>query len=157
MRTAIIIGGGIGGLTTAIALRRMGVDAQVYERASEMREVGAGLSLWVNAIKALRKIGLAEAVRAAGAAGGRSIEKPGESVPGGVRPAFAARPRAMADAVTGPVSHDLFSPVVENPVEKMKSLEIAAFFSTRNPLFPAPKRWYDRHSPSPGPLDDRAP
>ncbi len=68
-KTAIIIGGGIGGLTTAIALLRVGIDAQVYERAPELREVGAGLTLWSNAIKALRRLGLAEAVQAAGQPG----------------------------------------------------------------------------------------
>ncbi len=59
---AIIIGGGIGGLTVAIALRRAVIEATVYERAPEPREVGAGIGLWGNAIGALRTIGLAEAV-----------------------------------------------------------------------------------------------
>lgn len=68
-KTAIIIGGGIGGLTTAVALRRSGIDAQVYERAPELHEVGAGLSLWANAVKALRRLGLADAVQAAGQTG----------------------------------------------------------------------------------------
>ncbi len=68
-KTAIIIGGGIGGLTTAIALRRKGLEVAVYERAPEIREVGAGLTLWANAVKALGKLGLAEAVKAAGAPG----------------------------------------------------------------------------------------
>jgi 2-polyprenyl-6-methoxyphenol hydroxylase-like FAD-dependent oxidoreductase len=57
---AIIIGGGIGGLCTAIALRRKGIEARVFEKTSELKEVGAGLSLWVNAIKALDKIGMTE-------------------------------------------------------------------------------------------------
>lgn len=68
-KTAIIIGGGIGGLTAAIALRRKGIDAVVYERATELHEVGAGISLWANAVKALGKLGLAEVVKAAGAPG----------------------------------------------------------------------------------------
>lgn len=68
-KSAIIIGGGIGGLTTAVALRRKGIEVAVYERTSEIREVGAGLTLWANAVKALGKLGLAEAVKAAGAPG----------------------------------------------------------------------------------------
>ena len=40
----LIAGGGIGGLTAAIALRRAGFDAQVYERAPEIREMGAGIT-----------------------------------------------------------------------------------------------------------------
>jgi 2-polyprenyl-6-methoxyphenol hydroxylase-like FAD-dependent oxidoreductase len=63
---AIIIGGGIGGLTAAIALRQVGVAAVVYERAPNLEEVGAGLSLWTNAMLALSTLGLAEAVRVAG-------------------------------------------------------------------------------------------
>lgn len=60
----IIIGGGIGGLCTAIALRRVGVEVRVYERAPEPREVGAGIGLAANAIRALRAIGAEDAVRA---------------------------------------------------------------------------------------------
>lgn len=63
---AIIIGGGIGGLTTAIALRRVGVEAVVFERAGDLREIGAGISIWTNAVKALEKIGLSDAVRGGG-------------------------------------------------------------------------------------------
>jgi 2-polyprenyl-6-methoxyphenol hydroxylase-like FAD-dependent oxidoreductase len=62
-KRAIIIGGGIGGLCAAIALRQKGIEAIVYERAPELKEVGAGLSLWINAIKALNKIGLKDALR----------------------------------------------------------------------------------------------
>src|ERR1044072_3315646 len=62
--TAIIIGGGIGGLCCAIALRRKGIAATVFEKTPILKEVGAGLSLWINAIKALDKIGLTEALKA---------------------------------------------------------------------------------------------
>ncbi len=49
----LIIGGGIGGLSTAIALQRAGIDVTVFESVNEMREVGAGLTLWTNAVRAL--------------------------------------------------------------------------------------------------------
>jgi 2-polyprenyl-6-methoxyphenol hydroxylase-like FAD-dependent oxidoreductase len=62
----IIIGGGPGGLAAAAALRRVGIDAVVFERAPELREVGAALSLWSNAITALRHLGLDGAVIARG-------------------------------------------------------------------------------------------
>jgi len=65
-RKAIIIGAGIGGLATAISLRSIGLDVQVYERAHELKEVGAGLSLWRNAIRACEQLGLREAVLQAG-------------------------------------------------------------------------------------------
>ncbi len=60
---AIIIGAGIGGVSTAIALRNAGVDVVIYEQASVLREVGAGLSLWPNATKAISKLGLASALQ----------------------------------------------------------------------------------------------
>src|SRR6187397_2081212 len=84
----MIIGGGIGGLATAIALRRQGIDAQVYERTAHLREVGAGLSLWRNALVALDAIGVGDACRAlsapyAGAAlrrwDGRVLVSPAEA------------------------------------------------------------------------------
>src|SRR5947199_10739325 len=56
---ALVIGAGIGGLAAALALERSGVDVAVFERMPELRELGAGLSLWPNAIKALGKLGLA--------------------------------------------------------------------------------------------------
>ena len=58
-KKAIIIGAGIGGVTAAIALKRAGLDVTVYERAEELREVGSGLPLWTNALRALGALGLA--------------------------------------------------------------------------------------------------
>jgi 2-polyprenyl-6-methoxyphenol hydroxylase-like FAD-dependent oxidoreductase len=63
---AIIVDRGIGGLSTAIALRRVGVEATVCERTGKLGEIGAGISLWANAMKALRKLGLYDAVRRPG-------------------------------------------------------------------------------------------
>ena len=57
-----VAGGGIGGLTVAIALRRAGFEGAAFERTAELREVGAGLLLDANDQKALEKIGLDEAV-----------------------------------------------------------------------------------------------
>lgn len=57
-----VIGGGIGGLTAAIALARQGLAVEVYEQAPELKEVGAGVGLWPNAMAALERIGLADRV-----------------------------------------------------------------------------------------------
>jgi 2-polyprenyl-6-methoxyphenol hydroxylase-like FAD-dependent oxidoreductase len=62
VRSIAIIGGGIGGVAAAVALRQVGIDATVYERAPQMREVGAGMMLWPNATRVLRDIGLLEDV-----------------------------------------------------------------------------------------------
>lgn len=63
----IILGGGIGGLSTSIALRQVGIDAVVYEQAARFDEVGAGIQVWVKGMQALRRLGVADAVRARGA------------------------------------------------------------------------------------------
>lgn len=67
MPRAVVIGAGIGGLTAAIALKRMGWDVAVYERAPVLREVGAGLTLWANAVAVLRKLEVADGIEAAAA------------------------------------------------------------------------------------------
>src|SRR5271169_6679090 len=59
----IVIGGGIAGLASAVALTRRGWQAEVFERAPEFTEVGAGLSLWPNALRALDSLGVGEHVR----------------------------------------------------------------------------------------------
>ena len=64
--SVLIIGGGIGGLAAAVALRRVGIDAKVFERAPEISEVGASLSVFSNAVKALRWMGLEEQVLSVG-------------------------------------------------------------------------------------------
>ncbi|WNN89294.1 FAD-dependent monooxygenase [Gloeocapsopsis dulcis] len=62
MHTAkiIIVGGGIGGAATALALDRAGFDFTVYERSQQLREVGAGIALWANATHILKNLGLLE-------------------------------------------------------------------------------------------------
>ncbi|MDM9380252.1 FAD-dependent monooxygenase [Chlorogloeopsis sp. ULAP01] len=56
----IIVGGGIGGAATALALYHAGFEAVVYERTKELREVGAGIALWANATHILKNLGLLE-------------------------------------------------------------------------------------------------
>src|SRR5215475_15480558 len=61
-----VIGGGIGGLTAARALLRRGLDVHVYESSPELKEIGAGVALGANAMKALRSLDLEAPVRAIG-------------------------------------------------------------------------------------------
>ncbi|MET9958047.1 FAD-dependent monooxygenase [Streptomyces sp. NPDC006326] len=64
-RTALVIGGGIGGLAAAIALHRTGWQVTVVERSAVLEDAGAGISLAANGIRALEALGLGEAVRRA--------------------------------------------------------------------------------------------
>jgi salicylate hydroxylase len=61
-----VIGGGVGGLTAALALRQRGIDVSVYEQAPELTEIGAGLNLGPNAMKAFRTLGLEADIAAIG-------------------------------------------------------------------------------------------
>jgi salicylate hydroxylase len=54
----IVIGAGIGGIAAAAALRKLGVEVAVYERASDLGEVGAGVQIGPNGVKVLRALGL---------------------------------------------------------------------------------------------------
>jgi salicylate hydroxylase len=56
----LIAGGGIGGLTAALALLKRGIDVDVYEQAPELREIGAGLQLSANGNRALYALGVGE-------------------------------------------------------------------------------------------------
>jgi salicylate hydroxylase len=60
-----VVGAGLGGLAAAAAMRRRGLDVTVYEQARALGEIGAGVQLGPNAMKALRALGLERAVVAA--------------------------------------------------------------------------------------------
>lgn len=61
-----IIGGGIAGLTTALALNKLGFSCEVFERAKQLNEVGAGIWMQPNALKVLDWLGLGGVVRESG-------------------------------------------------------------------------------------------
>ena len=61
-----IIGGGISGLTTALALHKWGIQSVVYEQANELNEVGAGIWLQPNAIKVLDWLGIKDKIKVQG-------------------------------------------------------------------------------------------
>ncbi|ONI87321.1 hypothetical protein ALI22I_23135 [Saccharothrix sp. ALI-22-I] len=63
---AVVVGGGLGGVTTAVALREVGWEVTVLERAPEFGEVGAGVGVMPNAMRALAALGLADDVRRIG-------------------------------------------------------------------------------------------
>ncbi len=62
----IVIGGGIGGLATALTLHRRGLDCRVYEQSPKIRELGVGINTLPHAIGKLAELGLLDALDAAG-------------------------------------------------------------------------------------------
>ena len=57
------MGGGIGGLTAALALLKRGLDVEVHEQAPELKEVGAGIQISSNGTRVLYALGLEEAIK----------------------------------------------------------------------------------------------
>ncbi|WP_407176977.1 FAD-dependent monooxygenase [Bradyrhizobium sp. STM 3562] len=71
---AAIVGGGIGGLSAANALRRRGIEVTVYEQAKALGEVGAGVFIYPNSLRQLERMGFADALAAVGARVGAGSE-----------------------------------------------------------------------------------
>lgn len=61
-KSVIVVGGGIGGLTTALALSRGGIPVQVLEQAAEFKEIGAGIQLGPNVFRMFEFLGLTDAI-----------------------------------------------------------------------------------------------
>ncbi|WP_028924670.1 FAD-dependent monooxygenase [Pseudonocardia acaciae] len=72
MPSVVIVGAGIGGLSAAIGLHRAGWRVRVLERAEEFAPVGAGITLWPNALRALRALGVELDADGAGVGGVRT-------------------------------------------------------------------------------------
>jgi 2-polyprenyl-6-methoxyphenol hydroxylase-like FAD-dependent oxidoreductase len=62
MKRILIVGGGIGGLSAALALVREGFEPRVFEQAPALLEVGAAIAVWPNAMRVLRRLGVGDAV-----------------------------------------------------------------------------------------------
>lgn len=106
----LIAGAGIGGLTAALALQHQGFRVQVFERAPEIGDVGAGIALGATASRSLYALGLEAAIKAVGDAPQASAAfdyRSGEVLGG----AFAARQWKAADLVDVNMLHraDLFA------------------------------------------------
>ena len=67
VRRVLVVGGGTAGSVLTLALRRRGVDVVLAERQTEWRAIGHGLTIQGNALRALREVGVADEVVAAGA------------------------------------------------------------------------------------------
>ncbi|MBR0822447.1 FAD-dependent oxidoreductase [Bradyrhizobium liaoningense] len=62
----VVIGGGIGGFSAALQLRKAGLDVHVYEQAPQIAEIGAGIQISPNASRLLLRLGLKAAMDAVG-------------------------------------------------------------------------------------------
>src|SRR5919107_259796 len=67
VRRVLIVGGGTAGSVLTLALRRQGIDVVLAERQTEWKAIGHGLTIQGNALRALREVGVADEVVAAGA------------------------------------------------------------------------------------------
>ena len=63
---ATIIGAGIGGLTTGIALQRAGIDFEIFEAAPELKPIGAGIVMASNAMQVFKRLGIERKMMEAG-------------------------------------------------------------------------------------------
>jgi 2-polyprenyl-6-methoxyphenol hydroxylase-like FAD-dependent oxidoreductase len=107
VKRAEIAGAGLAGLTAAAVLAQRGWDVRVHERGRELREIGAGIFMWENALRALEEIGafeqatlLAEDIEAWQLFDERSRRLQGDWMAGGVRLKLVLRTelhRALAD------------------------------------------------------------
>ena len=61
-KNVVIVGGGIGGLTAALALLRRGIDVQVYDQSNQLKEIGAGIQISSNGSRVLFALGLEDAL-----------------------------------------------------------------------------------------------
>src|SRR5687768_10953089 len=66
--SVIVVGGGIGGLTTVLALRQAGIEVRAFEQAhdADRTVIGGGMTLFQNAISVLRRLGVDKALEAIG-------------------------------------------------------------------------------------------
>ncbi|MEO0540600.1 MAG: FAD-dependent urate hydroxylase HpxO [Cyanobacteria bacterium P01_A01_bin.105] len=62
----IVVGAGMGGLTTALAMQQAGYSVEIYDRVRALRPAGAGISLWSNGVKVLNRLGLGPNIAAIG-------------------------------------------------------------------------------------------
>jgi 2-polyprenyl-6-methoxyphenol hydroxylase-like FAD-dependent oxidoreductase len=115
-RQVVIVGAGFGGLCAAIALRRSGLEVVVLEQATELREVGAGVLLWPNAMRVLQRLEVGAAVEDAGAVMARAALRSSRGTPLGA--GLAEDDAARYDAPTVVVHRGLLQTILLAAVDR---------------------------------------
>jgi 2-polyprenyl-6-methoxyphenol hydroxylase-like FAD-dependent oxidoreductase len=59
----LVIGGGIGGLTTALSLAAAGIEAEIFEQVPTIEALGVGINLQPNAVRELTELGLGDPLK----------------------------------------------------------------------------------------------
>jgi salicylate hydroxylase len=103
MTRVAIIGGGIGGLTAALALHQAGIEVAVHEAAAELREIGAGVALHPNAMRVLRALGLEDGVRKVAGTSEWAVTRNGKT--GRVITRTSREQQATSFGTTGATAH----------------------------------------------------
>ncbi len=109
IRTVLVVGGGIGGLTAAVALRRQGISVDLVEARPDFSVYGVGIIQPNNTLRALAEIGLADACVAAGGAfpGWRMHDATGNVLMDAPGDAIAAPAYPPVNGITRPRLHDI--------------------------------------------------
>ena len=63
---ALVIGGGIGGLSAAVGLKNAGIHCEVFEAVKEIKPVGAAISIWPNGVKCMKHLGMGDIIESYG-------------------------------------------------------------------------------------------
>lgn len=113
IRTALIVGGGVGGMTAAIAMRRAGITVELIDADPEWRVYGAGISVTGLSLRAFADLGLLDEIARRGfVGGGMRGRTAGGHVVMEVPPHENATPVQQSGGILRPVLHDILSTAV---------------------------------------------
>jgi len=113
IRNALVVGGGVGGMTAAISLRRIGVQVDLIDADPEWRVYGAGISVTGISLRAFADLGVLDRIKARGfvGAGMRAKSVTGETLFEAPLP-VDPDPIAQGGGIMRPVLHDILSSTV---------------------------------------------
>lgn len=130
---AIIVGAGIGGLTTALFLNKHGIDCEVFEQAAAIQQLGLGINLMPQAIASFDEIGLLRVLEQSGIAPDHLFYRTGQGLTGVGRAARTARGPAVS------ANLDPSQPAAAPALRRLRSTS-SRWRSCRSPLCPGTKQ-----------------